>query len=237
MRVLPVTIAAAGLLLVLRMTELWTEVSVSVASQAEAQVSLEPLIVPAAGSGEEAGESDHDEPVPDEHETADASADTHSTDDTHADDGTLPLPDLLGTSTFTPAEVEVLTELAKRREDLDGRERELGLREGLLQAAEQRLDDKIDELQVLRLEIEALIGQHDEQEESELQSLVKIYETMKPKDAARILQELEMQILLSIMERMKERSTAPVLAAMDPSRAREVTAELARRRELDPPNG
>ncbi len=241
-RVLPVTMAAAGLLLVLRVTELWTEVSVSAAGQAEAQVSLEPLIVPAAGSGDEAADSDHDQPVPDEHETADAAADTHAADtdaadDPHADDGTLPLPDLLGTSTFTPAEVEVLTELAKRRENLDGRERELGLREGLLQAAERRLDDKIGELEVLRSEIEALVGQHDEQEETELQSLVKIYETMKPKDAARILQELEMQILLSIMERMKERSTAPVLAAMDASRAREVTAELARRRELNPPNG
>ena len=221
-RVLPITIAAAGLLLVLRVAELWTDVSVSVAGQAEAQVSLESLIIPAGGAAKEDEASDHDEPAP---------------EDTHAEDSSLPLPDLLGAPTFTPAEIEVLTELAKRRENLDGRERELGLREGLLQAAERRFDDKIVELQALRSEIEALVGQQDEEDEAELQSLVKIYETMKPKDAARILQELEMRVLLPIMERMKERSMAPVLAAMDSGRARAVTAELSRRRDLGVSDG
>ena len=168
---------------------------------------------------------------------ADGGAKTLPENGTHGEDGELPLPDLLGTEAFTAAEVEVLTELAKRREDLDGRERELGLREGLLQAAERRLDDKIVELQALRSDIEVLVQQQDEQDEAELQSLVKIYETMKPKDAARILQELEMRILLPIMERMKERSTAPVLAAMDSGRARAVTTELARRRDLSLSNG
>lgn len=237
LRVLPVTIVAAGLLLGLRVTELWTDFSVGVGSQAEAQVSLESLIVPAGGGvADEVHGADDVQSEPEEH----AELDEHGTaaaGGTRAEDGALPLPDLLGTAAFTPAEVEVLTELAKRRGDLDGRERELGLREGLLQAAERRLDDKIVELQALRSDIEALVQQQDEQEEAELQSLVKIYETMKPKDAARILQELEMQVLLPIMERMKERSTAPVLAAMDSSRAREVTAELARRRDLGLSNG
>ncbi len=75
--------------------------------------------------------------------------------------------------------------------------------------------------------------QYNEQEQAELQSIVKIYETMKPKDAARILADLEMRILLGIMESMKERKSAPILAAMEPKRAREVTEELARKREID----
>ena len=54
-----------------------------------------------------------------------------------------------------------------------------------------------------------------------MQSLVKIYETMKAKDAARILGQIEMDVLLSIMERIKERSSAPVLAQMDADRARD----------------
>ena len=56
---------------------------------------------------------------------------------------------------------------------------------------------------------------------------------MKPKDAASILGGLDMRILLGIMESMKERKSASILAAMDAKRAREVTTELARKREID----
>ncbi len=250
LRILPVTIAAASLTLALRTGELWTDISVSLTNEAEAQSSLLQLVVPAGGEKDAEPKEEHGDG--DASHDAESGADSHgeghgddgSGHDAHADDGhgaaagpSLPLPDLVGAPTFSAAEVEVLTELAKRREDLEGWERELGLREGLLQAAEQRVDDKIGELKQLRSEIEALVRLHDEQEEAELESLVKIYETMKPKDAARILQELEMDVLLSIMERMKERSMAPVLAAMEPARAREVTSELAQRQELELPSG
>ncbi len=134
---------------------------------------------------------------------------------------------------FTPAEVAVLQDLAKRRDELLTLEKDLAGRERLLTAAEGRLDKRIGELQLLRDSIEALVRQYTDQEKAELQSIVKIYETMKPKDAARILEDLEMRILLGIMETMKERKSAPILAAMEAKKAREVTAELARKREID----
>ena len=58
---------------------------------------------------------------------------------------------------------------------------------------------------------------------------------MKPKDAARIFEELDMEVLLEVIERMKERKTAPILAQMNPQRAKTVTLELAQRRELPLP--
>lgn len=138
---------------------------------------------------------------------------------------------------FTLEEIQVLQDLADRRSALEERERELNLRESLLNVTEQRIETKIANMDDLRTEIEGLIRQYDEQEAAELRSLVKIYETMKPKDAARILQELETRVLLSIMELMKERSSASVLAAMDAPTARTITTELARRKEIDQPNG
>ena len=77
------------------------------------------------------------------------------------------------------------------------------------------------------------LEQRARQEAAELESVVKIYETMKPKDAARILSELEMKVLLGIMEKMNGRRTAPILAAMPAARAREVTEELARRKAVN----
>ena len=51
---------------------------------------------------------------------------------------------------LTQAEIELLQQLAERRRVLEAREQELGIRSGLLAAAEKRIDKKVDELKVLR---------------------------------------------------------------------------------------
>ncbi len=129
-------------------------------------------------------------------------------------------------------ELGVLQSLAKRREELDARERALAQREALLTAAEQRMDQKLEELKGLQHSIEALMKQHDAQEEERLKSLVKIYENMKPRDAARIFEQLDMDVLLDVVERMREARVAPILALVNPSRAQEITIQLAERRKL-----
>ena len=136
---------------------------------------------------------------------------------------------------MTDEELVLLQSLSQRREEIEQRAREIDQREILLKAAEQRIDQKIAELERLQASIEALLVQHDEQSEAQLQSLVRIYESMKPKEAARIFEELDMEVLLEVLERMKERKTAPILAQMDPRRAKAVTLELAQRRELPLP--
>ena len=132
-------------------------------------------------------------------------------------------------------ELELLQSLAHRRAALDEREQTLLTREGRIEAAEKRITAKLSELDTLKRDIDGLIRKYDSQEEKELASLVKIYETMKPKDAARILDQVEFPVLVTLMERIKERSTAPILSAMNEQVARRLTSELARRRDLKPP--
>ncbi len=137
---------------------------------------------------------------------------------------------------FSQSEIEILQNLAARRKEIDLREEAVLKREVLFQAAEKRLEEKIGELSKIKGEIESLIKKYNEQEETELKSLVKIYETMKPKDAARIFDELELKVLLQVFQRMKEAKTAPILASMSPARAKEVTTQLAERKQLENPN-
>lgn len=132
---------------------------------------------------------------------------------------------------LTPVEIELLQQLAKRRDRLTVRERELQVRVGLMAAAERRMEKKIAELQNLRGAIKGLVKTFEGQQDKKLQSLVKIYENMKPKDAARIFEALEMPTLLDVAERMKERKLAAIMSKMNPERAREVTVELRRSRE------
>ena len=133
---------------------------------------------------------------------------------------------------LSPAEIEILQQLAVRRDNLDAREAEFSAREGLFKAAEERIDKKIAELQNLRVTIDSLIKKFDAQQDAKLNSLVKIYENMKPKSAARIFEQLEMDTLLEVAERMKERKLAAIMAQLGEERAREVTVELRRLREM-----
>lgn len=136
---------------------------------------------------------------------------------------------------LTDEEIELLQSLAERRRQLETRAMDMDQREILLEAAERRIDEKIVQLNQLQASIEALLEQHEAQEDAQLESLVRIYESMKPKDAARIFEQLDMAVLLQVIERMKERKTAPILAQMDPLRAKAITVELAQRRELPIP--
>jgi flagellar motility protein MotE (MotC chaperone) len=138
---------------------------------------------------------------------------------------------------FTQSEIELLQKLAERRELIETRSQELEQREALLKAAEGRIDRKIDELQQLQNTINGLLKQHDEQEQQKVAQLVKIYATMKPKDAARIFNDLDMPILITVLENMKESKSAPIFAAMSADKARAVTEEMSRRRAIPVPAG
>ncbi len=134
--------------------------------------------------------------------------------------------------TFSETEIEVLQSLSKRRKALEEREQRLMQREALLNAAEQEVDRKIAELGVLRGEIEGLLGQQEKVQEERLRSMVKIYESMKPSQAAEIFNTLDMDILLPVLSRMSERKSAPIFASMNPERARQVTMRLVEQSQL-----
>jgi flagellar motility protein MotE (MotC chaperone) len=123
-------------------------------------------------------------------------------------------------------------DLVKRREDLDRQAKELATRQALLSAAKQELDQKVTEMTNLRNEIKGMMGTLSDQEKARIQSLVKIYENMKPDDAARIFNTLDMDVLIEVMGQMKEAKSALVLAAMNSDRAKAVTVLLAQQKKL-----
>jgi flagellar motility protein MotE (MotC chaperone) len=133
---------------------------------------------------------------------------------------------------FSDSEIEVLERLVERRSELDRRNQELDMRDNLLKATEARIDDKISKLKDMEATLNKLLQLHDDQEKTQLESLVKIYEKMKPKDAARIFNSLEMEILINVASRIKEAKMAVILASMNNQRANKLTVELATRRQL-----
>ena len=125
------------------------------------------------------------------------------------------------------AERQLLQDLRARRTELDTRERLLQQRETVLDAAEHRLTARIAELAALQTRLEDMEKARQEHIEANWAGLVKVYETMKPREAATIFNEMDMPVLLQVMDRMKDSKAALVLGAMQPDRARSITAQLA----------
>jgi flagellar motility protein MotE (MotC chaperone) len=128
------------------------------------------------------------------------------------------------------AERALLEQLRARRTELEARAQALAEREMLVAATERRLARRIEELEALQQRLAAADRQRGEREEAGWRSMVRVYEAMRPRDAAVIFDDLEMSVLVEVVDRMRDAKAAPVLGAMRPDRARLLTAELARHR-------
>lgn len=230
LRPLPIAIFFAALFLTVRLGGLWHDIHIGVGEKTEAQAAPGPNAAPtpatapastaAPATAPTAAAANPNPPAADS--TAKAQpAKTAAT----AQSATLPVD-------FTDSEIGLLQSLAQRRDKLDARARELDMREGLLKAAEKRVDEKIARLTQLQQTLDGLLKQYDAKQNEKIQSLVKIYEAMKPRDAARIWDGLDMPVLLEVAAHMSERKVAPILAAMNPDTVKKITDELARRRQV-----
>ncbi len=121
----------------------------------------------------------------------------------------------------------------------------------LLQAAEQKLQQRVDELKSIQDQLGQVPGgggagdaaaggaaagaapaagaQADakDPESEQLKSLVAMYEAMKPKAAAEVFNTLDLTVLVAIARHMNPRKLSPILAAMEPAHAAKVTIALA----------
>jgi flagellar motility protein MotE (MotC chaperone) len=130
---------------------------------------------------------------------------------------------------LSPAELQVLQSLGERRGQLDQRENDLNTQLALLAAAEAKLDAKVNALKGLKSDIQGLLTQADQKQAVETDRLVKVFESMKPKDAAPRMVVLDDSVRLPIAAKMKERALSAILAQMPPSEAKKLTEALAAR--------
>lgn len=205
---MPVVMAAAGALLVLKAAELSTHSSYLFAP-------------PAAAAG--AGATEDKPAVPENHgENEMATPKPRPVEKAPVGAG-----DELAVE--ASSERALLDALTKRRDAIDAKASDLDLRENLLKAAEKRLDDRLSELKRIEETIAAADKRRADDESGKLKELVTLYEGMKPKEAARIFDKLDGQVLLDVASRMKPRTLSVVMGLMAPEAAQKLTVALARR--------
>ena len=219
LRLLPTVMLCASLLLALKLADISTGGATISAAQASA---------PEAAEAEQPAGDEHAaeaEGGQDEARTEGEAGTEAETAAATAAEAAEPAQD--PAARLSKSEMTVLESLSERRKELAARAEALDTRERLLSAAEKRVEDRIAELKEIEARINARLGEQDAENEARLAGLVAMYETMKPKDAARIFERLDMGVLLDVVKRMQPRKMAAVMAAMDPVTAQDLTVELA----------
>lgn len=119
----------------------------------------------------------------------------------------------------------LLSRLGERRDALDKREQDLALREELLKAAEKSLKAKFAKIE----KSENGGGEDGKKSSDRFKGLVVMYESMKPKDAARIFNKLSLNVLYQLSSAIKPRKMSGILAEMEVKAAERLTVEIAAR--------
>src|SRR5689334_266364 len=142
-------------------------------------------------------------------------------------DGVVVFPDQ--SPRMSESERAILERLQSRRQELEQRAREIEIRESLLKAADKRIESKVEEMKALEGKAATAAGQRNEQEAARFKGIVTMYESMKPKDAAKVFDRLEMPVLIEIASQIAPRKMSDIMGVMQPEAAERLTVELARR--------
>jgi flagellar motility protein MotE (MotC chaperone) len=213
-RVLPAIVLLLIAILPIRVGLVWqTAEQMANAEEVKAEVAVQE----SAGAPESTPSSD----------TAAAAEHSKPTEQAAAEPAPMSTDEPFDPQTMTKADYELLQQLAKRRAELDQREKDLADRAAMLEAVQQQISTKVGEQQKLKADIEKLAGSGQDAGSIKYRRLVKIYESMKPEEAARILEKMDGEVLLEVLTRMGERRLAPILAQMDPLKAQAITVAMA----------
>jgi flagellar motility protein MotE (MotC chaperone) len=131
---------------------------------------------------------------------------------------------------LSPEEFEVVQRILTEGKALEEK-KENHLHQAKMEVLNKNILLKIEQLQKLKLILEKTITQQEKKNHSNLLELVKMYESMKPQEAAQIFSNLDLDVTLSIFRQMKGKKASAILASLPPQNAGQITSALAQENE------
>lgn len=121
----------------------------------------------------------------------------------------------------------VFQDMAVERDRIQQEKEELLTLRQTVAVQEKALDAGRERLEAVIAKLEAKQSEYVQERERSAEKLAKMYEAMKPQQAAPILSALDIDIVLDIMSRMKERPAAKILSYMDAGLAAQVSTRMS----------
>lgn len=116
-------------------------------------------------------------------------------------------------------EVNHFQKLVERKKELDAREEELNRMESELQVQRDEIEKRLKSLEDTRQHISSSLKERVVEDEQKVETLVQMYSSMKPAQAAKVLESMDEDLAVEILGRMKKKSAAEVLNLMKAEKA------------------
>ncbi|MGV7222380.1 MAG: MotE family protein [Nitrospinales bacterium] len=130
-------------------------------------------------------------------------------------------------STTNPETLRLLEIIERKNKDLERRETELLAKEENLKTLELKIREDLQMIEKAMIRSEELAGAKKGMIEENISSLAKVYSSMKPAQAAAILDTVDESIALHILSRMKSRNSGRILGKMNRAVAKNISERLA----------
>ena len=134
------------------------------------------------------------------------------------------------------ASAALLVQMTQREQALRLREAAMAEREQLLQAAVERLEQQIVSLQAAERDLAATMALADRASEEDIARMVRVFESMKPDEAARVFTEMDPGFAAGFLGRLNPDAAAAIMAGLEPRQAYLLSTIVAGRNALVPRN-
>jgi len=142
------------------------------------------------------------------------------------------LPEKVDVLNLTPEDVKALESLISQRDQWEKEQASLENQKRNLQSLTISLEKKIQDLQQIYNRLVASTDMKSREEQKSLASLIKIYEHMKPSQAAQVFLKMEPRKVVDFIEGMREAKASAVLSELPAPLASYVTEQICQRRMI-----
>ncbi len=129
---------------------------------------------------------------------------------------------------FSESEMQVLTALRRREEELKKKEELHQQKANELKNLSQQIEQKLDQMRGLAANVEDERKKRKEMDERDISKMVRYYETMAPENTAPFFNQMDRQTATHILLRMNPRKASAVMQLLDPAVAVEITEKVTR---------
>jgi flagellar motility protein MotE (MotC chaperone) len=129
-------------------------------------------------------------------------------------------------SLSSEGEVKLLQDLKKRRDEIDRREKTVNQESVRLFTIKKKVEQDIVLLTKLKKELKEILGVFETEKDKKIEGMIKVFNTMKPKQAAAIMNKLDINLAKNIAQKMKKQQAAKILASMNLEKAKEITTSI-----------
>lgn len=131
-----------------------------------------------------------------------------------------------------PGEIdfEILKSIEQKEQDLKEREQVLEMKEEQLKLLTTEIEKKLSKIKKAQSRIEEMVILREDLVEKSIKHLVKVYSSMKPAEAAPLIEKLDKGITIQILSKMKGKNAGKILARVNPTLAAQLSEAIAKRK-------